>query len=373
MEEKNIKNQQSNPNFPVTTETVATPSSTGITLDQLINLAIEQEASDIHFGEGSKLAIRVEGKIVFIENIPVLSKKSTEQMIFSMLLDEDERKKLDRVREIDFSYTSSNGINFRVNVFYQRDKLSAVMRMTSKNIPTLDELGNPQEIKNFLELKEGLILVTGTAGSGKSTTIQAMLSYINDHFVHHVITIENPIEHIFEDNKSFFSQREIGKDTLTMSNGLNAAMREDPNIIMVSDINDLETLEHVLTVVESGYLVIASMSTKNARQTIERMLSMYPVSQAKQIQDRIADTLACILSQDLIDRSDQSGRVAIYELLIANNGIKNILRRGSIAQLRTAMQSGAKEGMITMDNYAEQLAEQGIVPPESVNSFAETD
>ncbi|MBU0727602.1 PilT/PilU family type 4a pilus ATPase [Patescibacteria group bacterium] len=363
--------------IPVNTQTeqatATQESQSKISLDQLVNLCIEKEASDIHFGEGSRIALRVEGKIIFIENIDALSKEDADAMIYSMLHSEDEQKRLERVREIDFSYTSSSGVNFRVNVFYQRGRLSAVMRMISKHIPTMDELGIPEEVKKFLDVREGLILVTGAAGSGKSTSVQAMLGYVNDNFIDHIITIENPIEHVFEDKKSFFSQRELGKDTLTMANALNSAMREDPNLIMISEINDLETLDHVLTVVETGHLVIASMSTKDARQTLERMVSMYPQSQQKQAQDRIADGLTCILAQDLVNRTDQSGRVAVYELLINDTGIRNILKHGNINQLRTAMQSGAKEGMITMDTYAYQLAEQGIIAQADVSRFAETD
>jgi twitching motility protein PilT len=342
-----------------------------ITLDQLVNLAIEKEASDIHFGEGSRISLRVGGQFVFIENVPVLSKKNADEMIFALLGTEAERKRLEQEREIDFSYKHSTGVGFRVNVFYQRGKLSAVMRMVSKHLPTMDELGIPEEMKKFLAMREGLILVTGTAGSGKSTSIQAMLEYVNENFVHHVITIENPIEYVFEDKKSFFSQREVGKDTLTMANALSSAIREDPNIIMVSDITDLKTLDSILTVVETGHLVISAMPTKDVKQTLERMVSMYPQNEQEQAQDRIADSLIAIMSQDLLNRIDRTGRAAVYELLIANPGIRNIIRHKNFNQLRTAIQSGAKEGMITMDTYAYQLAEQGIISQNDLAKYTE--
>lgn len=354
------------------TAVVQTPQPK-VTLDQLINLCIEKEASDIHFGEGSRVALRVEGKIVFIENIEVLSKNDTEAMIFSIIQNDDERQRLERVREIDLSYTHSSGVNFRVNVFYQRGMLSASMRMISKHLSSMEEIGIPEEVKRLLLLREGLIIVAGAAGSGKSTSIQAMLEYINQNSIEHIVTIENPIEYVFEDDKSFFSQREIGKDTLTMANALNSAIREDPNVIMVSEINDLETLEHVLTVVETGHLVIASMSTKNARQTLDRMLSMYPQNQKEQAQDRIADNMICVLAQDLVDRVDQAGRVAIYELLLFDSSIQSIVKRGNLNQLHTAVQSGAGEGMITMDTYAYQLAQQGIISQDDVSRFTESE
>ena len=359
---------------PVTEEVQETlAQSQKITLDQLIELAIEQEASDIHFGEGSRVALRVGGKIVFIENIAALSKKDADEMIFSMISSEDEKKRLESLRELDFSYKHSSGVSFRVNAFYQRGRLSAVMRMISKHLPTMDELGIPEEVKKLLPMREGLILVAGAAGSGKSTSIQAMLEYVNQNFVSHIITIENPIEHVFEDKQSIFSQREVGKDTLTISNALNSALREDPNIIMVSEINDLETLDHVLTTVETGHLVIATMSTKNAKQTIERMVSMYPQNQQSQAMDRIADNMVCVLAQDLVNRVDQAGRAAVYELVIVTPSIRNILKRGNLAQLKTAVQSGANEGMISMDTYAYQLAQQGVIAQGEVSRFTEAE
>lgn len=354
------------PSVPVVTQAK-------VTLDQLINLCIEKEASDIHFGEGGRVALRKEGKIMFIENIEPLSKEDAEAMIFSIIQTDDEKQRLERVREIDLSYTHSSGVNFRINIFYQRGMLSASMRMISKHLLTMEELGIPEQVKKLLSLREGLIIVAGAAGSGKSTSIQAMLEHVNQNSVEHIITIENPIEYVFEDSQSFFSQREIGKDTLTMANALSSAIREDPNVIMVSDISDIETLEHVLTVVETGHLVIAAMPTKNARQTLERMIAMYPHNQQAQAQDRIADSMICVLAQDLVDRVDQAGRVGIYELVIFDPSIQNIVKHGNLNQLRTAIQSGAGEGMISMDTYAYQMAQQGVISQEDIGRFTENE
>ena len=354
---------------PAPAEAPAPAIGPSITLDHLVNIAIEQDASDIHFGEDQRIALRVGGKFVFVENVDKLTKDDMGAMVKEMLPGEAERKRLATLREMDFSYIHSSGVSFRVNVYYSRERLTASMRMISKHLPKMEELGIPEVMKEFFKLRQGLILVTGTTGSGKSTSIQAMLDYVNDTFVYHVITIENPIEHIFKENKSLFSQRELGKDTLTFSNALHSATREDPNLIMIGEINDRETLDAVLNLVEMGHLVIAAMPTKNVLQTIEHITAMYPAEEQAIMQDRLAESLAVIMSQDLLDRVDQAGRVAVYELLVANKGVKNIIKHGNLTQLRTAMESGAQQGMMTMDAYAYQLAGNGIISKEDYNQY----
>jgi len=354
-------------NQPTPTEAEAGTSQ--ITLDQLVNIAIEQDASDIHFGEGSRIALRVGGKFVFIENVDKLSKSDVEAMIHEMLPGEAEQKRFETLREMDFSYIHSTGVSFRVNIYFSRGKLTGAMRMISKHLPKMSDLGIPEVMKQFFAKRQGLILVTGTTGSGKSTSIQAMLDYVNDTFVYHVITIENPIEHVFKENKCIFSQRELGKDTLTFANAIHSATREDPNIIMVSEINDRETMDSVLNLVEMGHLVIASIPTKNVLQTIEHVLAMYPHEEQEILQDRFAESLAVIMSQDLLDRVDQPGRAAVYEVLVGTKGVKTIIQRGSLSQLRTAMESGAPQGMMTMDAYAYQLAENGIISKEDSEQY----
>ena len=340
-----------------------------ITLDQLVNLCIEKEASDMHFREGGRVALRVGGKIIFVENVDVLSKEETEAVINGMIPNEKEKKRLENEREIDFSYTHANGVNFRVNAFYQKGKLAGVMRMISKNIPKLEDMGIPEAIKNFFDLREGLILICGATGSGKSTTIQSILEYINENFVKHILTIENPIEYFFEDKKSMFTQRELGKDTLNINNALKSAVREDANVVMISEITNAETLNHALTLVETGHLVISSMLTRDATKTLERMVSFYPQVLKDEAQDRIASDLVAVMAQDLVEKQDNSGLAVVFEFMFMNQSIRNIIKRGNFVQLRTAIQSAAGEGMMTMDGYAYQLAEKGIITQEQVNEF----
>jgi len=342
-----------------------------VTLDQLINIALEQDASGIHFSQEGRVALRVEGRFVFVENVDQLSAQVVEEMVNQMLSDEVQLKRLKTVRELDFSYTHSNGVNFRVNAFYARGNLSVVMRLTSRHVPRMEELGLPEVTKSLLNLSEGLILVTGSAGSGKSTTIQSMLEFLNQNFSHHIITIENPIEYLFKSQKSIISQRELGKDTLSFVNAIQSSSREDPNVVMVSEIRDKETLNAMISLVEMGHLVIGAIPTKNTRQTIDQILSLYSPDEHAVMLDRLADALSAILSQDLIDRADQTGRIAIFELLIGTKGVKNIVRHNMLNQLRTAMESGSAMGMVTMDAYAMQLVERGYISQESAGPYLE--
>lgn len=348
----------------------ATSPAPRITLHQLVDLCIEKEASDLHFREGGRVALRIGGKITYIENVDVLSKEEALAMVQEMI-SEPEMEQLSKQREVDFSYTHTNGINFRANVFYQQGKLAGVMRMISKHIPSLEELGIPDGVKEILGRREGLILVGGTAGSGKSTTIEAMLSYLNESSVKHILTIENPIEHIFSGDQSIFTQREIGKDTLTYERALDSAVREDVNVVMVSEINSASVMNGVLNLVETGHLVISSVLAGNASQTIEKLASFYPLDQRRQAQFRIADSLSVLLVQDLVDRQDKSGRVALFELMYMNQSIRNTIRQGKFEQLRAGIQAANNQGMMTMDSYAYGLAEQGIISQEQVAQLTE--
>lgn len=351
-------------------ENKAAPALTQATLDQILNLAVEQEASDVHLGTGSKIALRAGGKILFIENVDPLSQEQMTEILNQLLPNTEERKRLERLRELDFSYTHSNGVSFRVNAFYQRDQLAAILHMSSKYVPGMDDLGIPQEVKNLLTVREGLLLVCGPAGSGKSTSIQAMLEYINENFVKHIITIENPIEHVFENKRSIFTQREVGKDTLSLGNALQAAVRQDANVIMINEITSPEVMNRALELVETGHLVIASLTTKNSVQALERIIGFFPPAEQTLLRHRLAESLLAILSQDLVQRKDRVGLTAIYEFMLMTRGARDIVRRGQFNQIRTLIESSPQEGMITMDAYAYQLAEQGVIDSETAKEFS---
>ncbi len=347
----------------------ASATTQKITLDRLVNLAIEKEASDVHFGQDSKIALRVRGKILFIENVEPLTKDEVNAMVQKMIPTEDEQKRLDKIRELDFSYTHKNGVTFRVNAFYQQNKLAVVMHMIPKHVPSMDELGIPDELMKLLAIRQGLILVCGTAGSGKSTSIQAMLKYVNENFIRHILTIESPIEYVFESKKSIFTQREIGKDTLTMAGALESASRQDANIVMITEIASVEVLEHVFNLVETGHLVIASLSAKDSTLAIERLMSLIPSNHQSTGLARLSDSLVAILSQDLVPRSDQLGQVAIYEFLINDASIANLIKQGQLNQIRGTIHTSSQEGMITLESYARQLQEQGVIDESVASEF----
>lgn len=373
---ENNNNQPKSDNFkPVVQRTDFSVSSNDfrINLDQLISLGIEREASDIYFFEAGRAAIRVGGKIVFIENIDSLKREEAVSMINSMLSGEDEKKRLEKEREIDFSYSHTNGVNFRVSIYYQRGRLACAMRVITKNIASLEELGIPENIKNVLGLREGLLIICGAAGSGKSTTMQAMVEHVNQHYVKSILTIEDPIEYVFEDKKSMIAQREIGKDVSDSASALKSAIRVDANVVMLSDIDSLETMENLLNLVETGHLVIVSMLTRDTTQTVERLISFYPPEQRKRAQDRLANDLIGIMAQDLVERKDQGGLIAIFELMFMNQSIRQIIKRGNFVQLKTAIQSAANEGMITMDHYASELVHQGIISQDQAEEYLQTD
>lgn len=356
---------------PADQDAAAPSAEPKITLDQLINLSMEKEASDMHIREGGRVALRLGGKMMFIENIDVLTKEDTERMVDGLISSDDDRERFEKDREIDFSYTHKNGVNFRVNVFYQQGRLAAVLRMISKNIPTLEELGIPEVMKNYLGLREGLILVCGSAGSGKSTTVQSMLEYINQNYIQHILTIENPVEYVFEGKNCMFTQREIGKDVPDLHSALQSAVREDVNVVMINEVKDYETFDKLLNLVETGHLVIASMLTRDATQTMERILGMYPAELKKQVQDRISTNLKALIVQDLAERQDTAGMVGVFELMFMNQGIQNVLKRGNLVQLKSSIQAGNDQQMITMESYATQLAEQGIISQEQVNEYTQ--
>lgn len=340
-----------------------------INFDDLLNLAIDSGASDLHLAENAKIALRINGKIVFLDTIPKLTKNQADKLILGMIKNPLHQDRLDQTRELDFAYEHKDGTNFRVNIFYKRQCLASVLRIVGRQASAMNELGLPAAVETLLNQKQGLILVTGPTGSGKSTSMQSMLEYINNKRVDHIVTIEDPIEFVFESKGSIFSQREVGEDTLSFGNALRAVLREDPDVVMIGEMRDPETIMAAMNLSETGHLVISTLHTSGAPQTIHRLVNAFPPEHHNQIQSRLADTLIGVLSQRLVPRIDQNGRIAIYELMIVNAAVRNTIRTGEFAQLYNAMIAGRQEGMVSMQDYAYKLADEGKIKESDFINF----
>ncbi|MEI7510913.1 MAG: PilT/PilU family type 4a pilus ATPase [Candidatus Peregrinibacteria bacterium] len=330
-------------------------------MEDILDAICEHKASDLHLAANARVAMRINGAIHFIENIPQLSKEQGERIILSMVPNKTMQETLFRTKELDLSYEHSNGTFFRVNIFYKRGNMATVMRRIASEALAMEKLGMPESVLKALRSKQGLILVTGPTGSGKSTSMQSMLNYINETRVEHIVTIEDPIEFVFSNQKSVFSQREVGNDTLSFANALKGALRQDPDVVMIGEMRDPETISAAMNLSETGHLVFSTLHTSGAPQTVSRVVNAFPPDQHAQIQSRLADSLVAVLSQRLIPKADKSGRIAIYEFMMVNSAIKNIIRTGDVAQMENAILAGRKEGMVLMKNSAEQRKDEGLI------------
>jgi len=272
--------------------------------------------------------------------------------------------------EIDFSYNGAEVGSFRVNVYYQRGAVGLAMRVVSKQIPSLLSLGLPETVATLARRTRGLILVTGPAGSGKSTTIAAMLNLINEEKACHIITLEDPIEYLHVHKKSIINQREIGSDSKTFPGALRAALRQDPDVIMVGEMRDLETISIAITAAETGHLVLATLHTVSAPQAIERIIDVFPPNQQQQVRVQLSGTLAGVISQRLLRRRDEKGRIVALEILISTPAVRNLMRESKLHQLYSAMQTGTRFGMQTLDRALQELYKDNLINAEEIRKHA---
>lgn len=329
-------------------------------LDDLLNYVNKVEASDLHVKVGRPPMIRIRGEIHEIPNLPPMSPEITKSMAMS-LLDERQKKIFDEKYSVDSAYQTPDGVRFRVNVFTQRTYVGLVLRRVSTKIPTFNSLGLPQIIKTVAHKPQGLFLVTGPTGSGKSTTLAALINYINRSHRKHIITIEDPIEYMFHDQVAVINQREVGSDTVAFKEALRNALREDPDIIMVGEMRDQETIQTVITAAETGHLVFSTLHTNNARQTITRIIDTFPEAVRHQIRQQLASTLIGVISQKLIPRTDTEGMIAAVEVMFNTPRIKELVEDGQIDDIYQQMEEGvAYFKMQTMNQslmalYANQI------------------
>lgn len=338
-----------------------------LSLKNLLGTTVKEKASDLHLTVGIPPVIRVNGELKVIEK-EKLQPADTEK--FSKEILGEDYDKYMKIGEIDVSFSVAKLGRFRVNVFKQRGSSAIALRSVGLKIPTLDELKFPPVIKNLLSDKRGLILVTGPTGCGKSTTLAAMINEINFTRAAHIITLEDPIEYLHKHNKSIINQREIGRDSLSYANALRAVLREDPDVILVGEMRDLETMSIVLTASETGHLVFSTLHTIGAAKTIDRIIDVFPPHQQQQVKIQLAAVLRGIISQQLIHRKDGKGRIAAVETMIATPAIKNMIREGKTYQIESSMQTGSKYGMKTMDMALAELYKKDLISYESTIAYA---
>lgn len=334
----------------------------------LLSEVLLKGASDLHFSVGRKPEYRIDGELITFEESNPLSEKDGDDLMNFLMRKEQKDRFLDE-RELDFSFTFDGIGRFRVNVFFQRGGFSAAMRLIPSKIKTIDELGHPQILHDILRATQGFFLVVGPTGHGKSTALAAMIEEINTTRKDHVITIEDPIEYLFEDKKSVIDQREVGSDTKSFHRALRSVLRQDPNVIMVGEMRDPETMSAAITAAETGHLVFSTLHTNNASQTIDRIIDSFPPSQQGQIRAQLANTLLGILSKRLLPKIG-GGRVAAFELLIANSAVRNLIREGKTHQIDLVIETSAEAGMITLNKSLAELVSMNVVDQMVAESYS---
>lgn len=338
-------------------------------LNEILIQSVKERASDIHLTSGRAPSYRVDGVLA-----PIMGERLTPQMLEDILLpliDKRHREELEETGQTDFAYAISGVGRFRVNVFKQRGTLAAVMRSLPFNIPEPEDLGIPREVVEMTSRKRGLVLVTGPTGSGKSTTLASLIHVINRTYPYHIITLEDPIEYLHRHDKSVVNQREIGSDSTDYAQALRAALREDPDVILVGEMRDLETISTAITAAETGHLVFSTLHTIGADKTIDRIIDVFPPNQQQQVRIQLASVLECIVSQQLLKKADGSGRVAALEVLFANNAVRNLIRESKTYQIPSVMQTNKRAGMQTMDDSLYDLFMRKVIDGDTAVTYAQ--
>ncbi|MBX6364115.1 MAG: type IV pilus twitching motility protein PilT [Gemmatimonadetes bacterium] len=337
-------------------------------IDQFLRLMVQQKGSDLHLTCGSPPILRLHGELTRIK-FRELSPQDM-QALFYEIMTPEQRAEFEAKHDLDFAYEIPDVARFRVNLFRQRKGIGAVLRTIPSKVLSADELGLPEAVRNFCELNKGLVLVTGPTGSGKSTTLAAMVDLINETRADHVLTIEDPIEFVHQNKRGLVNQREIGNHTASFSAALRAALREDPDVILVGEMRDLETISLGITAAETGHLVFGTLHTNSAAKTVDRIINAFPADEQEQIRAMLAETLRGVVSQQLLRRADGHGRVAALEILVGTPAIANLIREGKTFQIPNMMQTGRKDGMQLMDQAILDLLMKNVITPEEAYTKA---
>lgn len=328
-------------------------------INELVGLAAENKASDVHITVGVPPILRINGELIHLDR-PKLSSQDTLKLVYQTI-DSSLIPELEEKGEIDTSYSYTGVGRYRVNVYRQRGSYGMAMRVIPNEVPSMRELGLPAVLKDFARLPRGLILIVGPTGSGKSTTLATMIDQINEEKPCHIVTIEDPIEYLHKHKKAVINQRELGLDTMSFSNSLRAALRQDPDVILVGEMRDLETISTALTAAETGHLVLSTLHTVGSAKTIDRIIDVFPPHQQQQVRVQLSSVLEAVVSQQLLPKLDESGRCAAFEVMVGTPAIKNLIREGKAHQIDTAIQTGSKFKMQTMDSNLLELHRNGLI------------
>ena len=327
-------------------------------ISELLAFVVKNKASDLHLSAGLPPMIRVHGDIRRI-NLPPMEHKDVHAMVYDIMND-GQRKSYEETLECDFSFAIPNLARFRVNAFNQQRGAGAVMRTIPSKVLSLEELKAPNIFREIAKQPRGMVLVTGPTGSGKSTTLAAMVNDINETEQGHILTVEDPIEFVHESKKCLINQREVGPHTLSFSNALRSALREDPDVILVGEMRDLETIRLAMTAAETGHLVFGTLHTSSAAKTVDRIIDVFPAAEKEMIRAMLSESLRAVISQTLLKSKDGTGRVAAHEIMIGTPAIRNLIRENKVAQMYSAIQTGQAIGMQTLDQNLQQLVQRGL-------------
>ena len=335
---------------------------------ELLAFSVKNKASDLHLSAGLPPMIRVHGDVRRI-NLPPMEHKDVHAMVYDIMND-GQRKFYEENLECDFSFAIPNLARFRVNAFVQERGAGAVLRTIPSKVLTLEELKAPAIFKDISEYPRGIVLVTGPTGSGKSTTLAAMVNHINENEYGHILTVEDPIEFVHESKKSLINQREVGPHTLSFNNALRSALREDPDVILVGEMRDLETIRLAMTAAETGHLVFGTLHTSSAAKTVDRVIDVFPAAEKEMIRAMLSESLRAVISQTLCKTKDGQGRVAAHEIMIGTPAIRNLIREAKVAQMYSAIQTGQSVGMQTLDQNLSDMLRRNLISKEEARSKA---
>ncbi len=330
-------------------------------ISELLAFSVKNTASDLHLSSGLPPMLRVHGDIRRI-NLPAMEHKDVHSLVYDIMSDA-QRKIFEENLEVDFSFEIPNLARFRVNAFNQERGAAAVFRTIPSRVLSLEDLATPKIFAELALKPRGLVLVTGPTGSGKSTTLAAMVNHANENLMGHILTVEDPIEFVHESKKCLINQRELGEQTLSFSNALRSALREDPDVILIGEMRDLETIRLALTAAETGHLVFGTLHTSSAAKTIDRIVDVFPAAEKDMTRSMLSESLVAVISQSLLKRKDGSGRIAAHEIMIGNSAIRNLIRENKIAQMYSVIQTSLGQGMQTLDQCLEGLVKRNLIAP----------